>query len=223
MVAYADKPLVGPFTVEEWEHYLETEATEHGVRLLLRKKNSPRPGIAYAEALDVALCFGWIDGQVGRHDEHYTAQAFTPRRRRSPWSQINREHVERLTREGRMRPAGLAEVERAKADGRWEAAYRQKDHELPDDLLAAIAASPAAAAELPKLDKQNSFAMAFRLAQLKRPETRARRIGEYVAMLERGERLYLPGGVRVPASTPPPDPAPRRRSDPARGGGGGAD
>lgn len=203
MVSYADKPLVGPFTLEQWERFLETEATDDGVRLLLRKKSSSAHGITWQEALDVALCFGWIDGQAGRHDDDYTAHAFTPRRRRSPWSQINRDHVERLTREGRMRPAGIAEVERAKADGRWDAAYRQKDHTLPDDLLAAIAASPAAAAELTKLDKQNSFAMAFRLSQIKRPETRAKRIAEYVAMLERGERLYLPGGVRVPATKPP--------------------
>lgn len=189
MVSYADKPLLGPLTAEDWEAFLSADPPDHGVRLLLRKKNSPAPGIAYPEALDVALCFGWIDGQTGRHDEDYTAQAFTPRRRRSPWSQINREHVERLTAAGRMRPGGLAEVERAKADGRWDAAYRQKGHEIPEDLAAAIAASPRAAEAFAALDLRNRFAMGFRLGQLRRPETRARRIAEYVAMLERGERL----------------------------------
>ncbi len=189
MVSYADKPIFHPHTVEQWEAFLEADPPHHGVRLQLRKKNSTAPGILYSEALDVALCFGWIDGQTGRLDDDYTLQAFTPRRARSPWSQINRGHVERLTAAGRMRPAGLAEVERAKADGRWDAAYRQKDAEVPADLQAALDASPAASAFFETLRKQARFAFLFRLGNIKLPETRARRIREYIELLERGEAL----------------------------------
>jgi len=106
MVSFADKPLVGPLTVEQWESFLETDPPDGGMRLLVRKKNSTAPGVTWVEAVEVALCFGWIDGQVARHDDDYVEQAFTPRRTRSPWSQVNREHVERLTSEGRMRPGG---------------------------------------------------------------------------------------------------------------------
>lgn len=116
MVAFADKPLLHPRAVVEWEAFLEGEPAAEGVRLQLRKKNSAAPGILYSEALDVALCFGWIDGQSARLDDDYLLQAFTPRRARSPWSQVNRDHVERLVSSGSMRPAGQAEVDRAKAD-----------------------------------------------------------------------------------------------------------
>ncbi|WP_207453329.1 YdeI/OmpD-associated family protein [Herbiconiux sp. SYSU D00978] len=189
MVAFADKPLLEVESVEEWERFLENDPPDGGVRLKLLKKTRTGPGIQYPEALDVALCHGWIDGQVARFDDDYVLQAFTPRRARSPWSQINREHVERLIAEGRMRPGGQAEIDRAKADGRWDAAYRQKGMDVPDDLQAAIDASPAAAEFFATLSKQNRFAMVFRLGNLKRPENRARRIAEYVAMLERGETL----------------------------------
>lgn len=189
MVAFADKPIVHPRSVEEWEAFLEGDPPDGGVRLQLRKKSSTAPGIGYAEALDVALCFGWIDGQVGRLDDDYLLQAFTPRRSRSPWSQINREHVERLTAAGRMRPAGQAEIERAKADGRWDAAYRQKDAAIPPDFQAALDASPEASAHFATVTGSARFAFLFRLGNVKRPETRARRIAEYVAILERGETL----------------------------------
>jgi len=153
----------------------------------LRKTASKRPGITYAEALDSALCFGWIDGQVAALDDDYHLQVFTPRRPRSVWSQRNREHIARLTAAGRMRPPGLAEVERAKADGRWDAAYRQKDAPVPDDLQAALDASPAAAALFAKLTSQNRFAILFRISSAKRAETRAAKIATFIAMLERGE------------------------------------
>jgi uncharacterized protein YdeI (YjbR/CyaY-like superfamily) len=144
----------------------------------------------YAEALDVALCHGWIDGQKGSLDEDYFFNGFSPRRARSPWSQINREHVSRLIDEGRMTSHGLAEVDRAKADGRWDAAYRQKDATPPPDLQLALDASPRAAAAFAALNSQNRFAILFRIGNVKRAETRAAKIAGYVAMLERNETIY---------------------------------
>lgn len=189
MASFADKKLIGPLTADAWETFLDDDPPADGIRLLLRKKNSSAPGITYAEALDVALCFGWIDGQVARHDDDYTEQAFTPRRARSPWSQVNREHVERLIAEGRMRPGGLAEIERAKADGRWDAAYRMSTAEPDADFQAAIDANPEAAAFWATLGRSKRFPFLFRLMNLKRPETRERRIQQYVDMLARGESL----------------------------------
>jgi uncharacterized protein YdeI (YjbR/CyaY-like superfamily) len=189
MVSYADKPLVGPLTVLQWEAFLDADPPDGGVRLLVRKKTSSAPGIAYPDALDVALCFGWIDGQVGRHDGDYVAQAFTPRRARSPWSQINREHVERLEAAGRMRPAGRAEVARAKADGRWDAAYRMSTAEPDADFLAALAANPAAAAFWETLGRSKRFPFLFRIMDAKRPDTRARRIAQFVELLAGGKTL----------------------------------
>lgn len=190
MVAFADKPLLHVASTREWERYLENDPPDGGVRLQLRKKNSTAPGITYAEALDVALCHGWIDGQTARFDDDFMLQSFTPRRARSPWSQVNREHVERLLADGRMRPGGQAEVDRAKADGRWDAAYRQKGHVVPDDFQAALDASPAAAACYAGLGSQARYAFVFRLGGVKRPENRERRIAEYIALLERGESLH---------------------------------
>jgi uncharacterized protein YdeI (YjbR/CyaY-like superfamily) len=192
VVAFADKPIVHPLSAAEWEAFLESDPPDSGVRLQLRKKNSTQPGIPYAEALDVALCFGWIDGQVGRLDDDYVLQAFTPRRVRSPWSQINREHVARLEAEGRMRASGRAEIERAKADGRWDAAYRQKDAAVPPDLQAALDASPAASAHYATLNKQAQFAFVFRLANVRRADTRVRKITEYIVLLESGRSLLDP-------------------------------
>jgi uncharacterized protein YdeI (YjbR/CyaY-like superfamily) len=191
MASFADKPIHYFATQAEWEAFLEANPPDDGVRLKLRKKTSSAAGITWQEALDVALCHGWIDGQVGRFDDDYTLQAFTPRRKNSPWSQINQGHVARLIGEGRMRPGGHAEIERAKADGRWDAAYRQKDATVPDDLRAALDASPAAAAFFETLGKQNRFAILFRIGNVKRADTRARKIAEYVAMCERGEKIYL--------------------------------
>jgi uncharacterized protein YdeI (YjbR/CyaY-like superfamily) len=190
MVSFADKPIHYFETQQQFRDFLEADPPDGGVRLRLRKKTSSAPGITWQDAVDVALCYGWIDGQAGRFDDDYTLQAFTPRRKNSPWSQINQGHAARLTEEGLMRPGGQAEIDRAKADGRWDAAYRQKDHSAPPDLQAALDASPAAAAKWATLTKQNSFAIVFRIQNVKRAETRARKIGEYVAMLERGETIY---------------------------------
>jgi uncharacterized protein YdeI (YjbR/CyaY-like superfamily) len=190
MVSFADKPILFFTTSDGFRDFLESDPPDGGVRLRLRKKSSSAPGITWQEAVDVALCYGWIDGQAGRFDDDYTLQAFTPRRKNSPWSQINQGHVERLIAEGRMREGGLAEVERAKADGRWDAAYRAKDVVTPGDLQSAIDASPVAAAAWAGLTKQNRFAIIFRTTSVKRAETRERKIREYVAMLERGETIY---------------------------------
>ena len=189
MAAVGDKRILHVDSVEEWDAYLAGDPDPDGVRLRLRKKHAAVPGITYPEALDVALCHGWIDGQAGRLDDRYHLQVFTPRRARSLWSQRNRDHVERLSAEGRMRPAGLAEVERAKADGRWDAAYRQKGAEVPADFQAALDAVPAAAAFFATLTGTARFAFLFRLGNLRRPETRERRIREYVDLLARGRTL----------------------------------
>lgn len=185
MVSFADKLLLEVATAEEWERWLLDEGTIDGVKLKLRKRLSSAAGITYDEALDVALCHGWIDGQVARFDDDYVLQAFTPRRKNSPWSQRNVGHVERLVAEGRMRERGQAEIDRAKADGRWDAAYRVKDAPVPADLRAAIDASPAAAAFFKTISAQNRWAMIFRLSQLKRADSRERNIAKYVEMLER--------------------------------------
>jgi uncharacterized protein YdeI (YjbR/CyaY-like superfamily) len=190
MAAVSDKPILEFDAVEEWERYLEGETHPHGVRLRVRKITSAKPGILVADALQVALCFGWIDGQRNGLDEDYLLQAFSPRRPRSTWSQVNREFVEKLIAEGRMRPAGQAEIDRAKADGRWDAAYRQKDTPVPDDLRAALDANPAAAALFERLSAQNRFAVLFRIGNVKRAETRERKIAGYVADLANGVTIY---------------------------------
>ncbi|PPH36917.1 bacteriocin-protection protein, YdeI/OmpD-associated family [Rathayibacter sp. AY1E3] len=189
MVSFADKPILPFTTPEEWDAYLRGEPDPDGVRLKLRKKAAVDPGITYAEALDIALCHGWIDGQAGAFDEQFKLQAFTPRRRASPWSKVNRDHVARLLAEGRMLPGGLAEVERARADGRWDAAYRQRDAEVSDDFQRALDADPQALAFFATVGGQKRFAFLFRLSQLKRAATRERRIAEYVALLREGRTL----------------------------------
>ena len=189
-MASATKPTLEVASADEWERWIDDGASDVGVRLRLRKKSSGLPGPTYAEALDVALCHGWIDGQVQALDTDYFLQEFTPRRRNSPWSKMNRGHVERLIFEGRMRPAGQAEIDRAKADGRWDAAYRMADNEIPEDLQLELDRRPSAANAFAALSSQNRFAIVFRLKSVKRAETRARKLAEYVAMLERGETIH---------------------------------
>ncbi|MEO8529321.1 MAG: YdeI/OmpD-associated family protein [Pseudolysinimonas sp.] len=189
MVSFADKPI-HDFTLAQWEKFLTSDPSADGIRLKLRKKSSSATGITWQEALDVALCYGWIDGQAGRFDDDYTLQAFTPRRKNSPWSQINRDHVARLIDEGRMRPGGLAEVERAKADGRWDAAYRQKNAAPPDDLQAALDASSAATAFFANMSAIERFRVYFRIGNIKTPDVRAARIADVVEKAARGEFHY---------------------------------
>lgn len=191
MIAHNEKPLLYLAEVGLWEQWLEANGdTSPGVRLQLIKKASTKPGIGYAEALDVALCFGWIDGQLNSIDQDFVSRSFTLRRPRSLWSQVNRDHIARLAAEGRMRPAGLAQVEAAKADGRWDAAYRQSTATVPDDLRAALDASPKAAALFETLGAQNRYAIIFRTMNMKRAESRSAKIAGFVAMLERGEVPY---------------------------------
>ncbi len=176
----------------EWEQWLiANHDRSAGVMLLIAKKHTGVPTVTHAEALDVALCYGWIDAIRRAHDETYFAQRFTPRRPKSLWSKINREKVAALIAAGRMKAAGLAQIESAKADGRWEAAYDgQKGAEAPADLLAALDASPKAKKFFATLKSQNRFAIIFRLQTARTPETRARRLATFVAMLKRGETIY---------------------------------
>lgn len=190
MASFGEKPLLEVNSTDEWERWIIDVGHDDGVRVKLRKKRSTAPGITYDEALEVALCHGWIDGQIGKFDDDYTLQAFTPRRRASPWSQRNIGIVADLIDAGRMRPAGQAEIDRAKADGRWDAAYRQSSAPVPDDLRAALDATPAAAEFFASLDAQNRWGILFRLGQLKRADSRERNIAKYVAMLARGEKLF---------------------------------
>jgi uncharacterized protein YdeI (YjbR/CyaY-like superfamily) len=163
-----------------------------GVWLVLAKKGTTKPTrLSYGEALEEALCHGWIDGQVRGGDEHTYSQRFTPRRPRSSWSSRNVGIAERLTAEQRMHPAGAAAIVEAKADGRWEAAYAgQASATVPDDLTAALAAEPAAQAMFEILTSQNRYAIVYRIGQAKRAATRASRIEQLVAMLARGETIH---------------------------------
>jgi uncharacterized protein YdeI (YjbR/CyaY-like superfamily) len=179
--------------VGAWRAWLH--AHEHqpdGVWLVLAKKNRPAPTtLTYDTALDEALCSGWIDGQGRSRDADTSLQKFTPRRARSTWSVRNQGIVARLIDEGRMRPRGHAEIERAKADGRWDAAYAgSREIAVPDELTAALAASPRAAANFALLTSQNRFAILFRLQNAKQPATRSRNVAKFVTMLERGETIY---------------------------------
>lgn len=189
MASFADKPLLLVDSVEEWERWIIDVGDPDGVRLRLRRKASTLPGILYDEALEVALCHGWIDGQKASLDEDYHLQAFTPRRAASPWSQRNRDIVERLIADGRMRPAGQAEIDRAKQNGRWDAAYRVKDAPVPADFQAALDANPRAATHFATLTGQNRFAFLFRIGNVKRADTRARKIAEFTEILARGDIL----------------------------------
>ena len=176
----------------EWEQWLDdNHAVSNGVWVEIAKKDAGIDSVRYPEVLDSALCFGWIDGRREALDERYFLQRFTPRRSRSKWSRINLETAERLIAEGRMRPAGLAEVERAKADGRWEAAYEgQRSSTVPEDLQRELDARPKAKAFFAELNSQNRYAILYRLQDAKKPETRARRLATFVAMLEAGEKIH---------------------------------
>ncbi|UGQ46424.1 YdeI/OmpD-associated family protein [Massilia endophytica] len=175
-----------------WTRWLEKEhASAPGVWMRIAKKEAPEKSVQYPEALEAALCFGWIDGQKKSIDEHYWLQKFTPRAARSIWSKINRDKVEALIAKGLMREAGQREVDRAKADGRWEAAYDSwSAAEVPADLQEALDASPAAKAFFATLNSQNRYAILFRTHTAKKAETRAKRIRDFVAMLERGEKIH---------------------------------
>jgi uncharacterized protein YdeI (YjbR/CyaY-like superfamily) len=183
---------------------LDNHATSAGVWLALGRKGGTVTTLTWQQAVDEALCVGWIDGQARKGDQDVSWIRFTPRTSRSSWSQRNVAHVARLESQGRMLPAGRAVVRAAQADGRWAAAYAPpSEAEVPADLVAAIAAEPAAQAMFDVLTKTNRFAFIYRINAVKRAETRERKIGEFVAMLARHETFH-PQKAR-PAGPPRPD------------------
>jgi len=189
----ADDLPVLPFASKgELEAWLEeNHADAEGLWLKIAKKGSGVESVDYAEALELALCFGWIDSQKRGFDEAFFLQRFTPRRPRGKWSQINRAKAEELIAAGAMRPAGLAEVEAAKADGRWDAAYAgQRTATVPDDLQMELERNQAAGEFFATLDGANRYAILYRLEEAKRPETREKRLRKFVGMLERGEKIH---------------------------------
>ena len=190
--AGTDEPVLEFTTQAEWEEWLsEKHDGSSGVWLRIARRGSGHVSPTYAEALDVALCWGWIDARKRALDETAWLQRFTPRTPRSRWSQVNTRHAERLVADGRMQPSGLREMERAKADGRWTAAYASpRTATVPDDLAAALDAVPEAAAFFAGLDGRNRYAVLYRIESAKRPETREKRIRTLVAMLADGQKLY---------------------------------
>ena len=176
----------------DWTAWLEAEhATSAGCWLKISKKTATRPSVSYDEALEVALCFGWIDGQKRALDEHHWLQRFTPRKPGGRWSKINTAKADALIAAGRMRPAGQSEVDAARADGRWDAAYAgQRASTVPDDLRQALDDSPVAAAFFSSLSSVNRYAIIYRISSVKRAETRARKIAQYVQMLAEHKTIH---------------------------------
>jgi len=186
----AELPELTVADVGAWHEWLATHAeSSTGVWLVLAKKGTVEPtSLSYADALDEALCFGWVDGQIVGRDAVTFRRRFTPRRAGSAWSQRNTQHVERLSAANRMRPAGLAAVDRAKADGTWDAAYAgAATIQMPEDLAKALSKHPRAQAVFERLDGANRYAVLYRVTTAKRADTRTRRIEQLVAMLDRGE------------------------------------
>jgi uncharacterized protein YdeI (YjbR/CyaY-like superfamily) len=185
-------PVVSFESTDAWDAWLAAHHTDSpGVWLKIAKKGAADPGISYSDALDVALCHGWIDGQKGRFDDEHWLQRFTPRKPGSNWSKINTERASALMASGRMRPAGLREVERAQADGRWAQAYESQSRvTVPEDLARALAANPRAREFFATLDSANRYAILYRIGTAKRPETRAKRIDTFVAMLSEHKKIH---------------------------------
>lgn len=184
-------PVLAFADAAAFERWLVANATTAGLWLKIAKKDSGIATVTYAEALDVALCHGWIDGQKRGFDDDYFLQRFTPRRPKSLWSKINIGHVERLIADGRLREGGLREIERARADGRWEAAYDgARAMEVPPELAAALAKDRKARAFFDSLDRTNRYAVCWRVQTAKTADTKAKRVETLVAMLARGEKLH---------------------------------
>jgi uncharacterized protein YdeI (YjbR/CyaY-like superfamily) len=191
-VADSDLPVTAFPSQDAWEAWLaENHEDSAGVWLKIAKRGSGAETVSYSEALEVALCFGWIDGQKGALDGTHWVQRFTPRKPKSRWSRINREKAADLIAAGRMRPAGLREVDKAKADGRWDAAYHgQRTMTVPPDLELALGGNDTARAFFATLNSANRYAILYRIQDAKRPETRARRIATYVAMLAEHKTIH---------------------------------
>ena len=179
-------------TQQDWEAWLEeNHAVSPGIRLKIAKKDTGAVSINYAEAVDAALYFGWIDSRAEKYDDAFWLQRFTPRRGRSPWSAINRGKAEELLKQGKIRPAGLLQIEKARQDGRWDAAYQsQKSAEVPDDLRQALDENPAAREFFETLKGANRFAILYRLQSAKKPETRQKRLAEFIKMLSEHRKIY---------------------------------
>jgi uncharacterized protein YdeI (YjbR/CyaY-like superfamily) len=188
----SELPIIGFADAAAFDQWLaEQPADSAGLWLKLAKKGSGFASVSKAEAIDAALCHGWIDGQLDPYDDAHWLIRFTPRKPRSKWSRINRERALALNAEGRVRAAGLAQIEAAKADGRWDAAYAPASTaQVPDDLAAALDANPEAAAFFATLTGANRYAILYRIGAVKKAETRARKIEGFVAMLERGETIH---------------------------------
>jgi uncharacterized protein YdeI (YjbR/CyaY-like superfamily) len=188
----AGLPILAFADAASLEHWFETQpANTKGLWLKLAKAGSGRAGLNRTEAIDAALCQGWIDGQLDKYDDQHWLIRFTPRRTRGKWSQVNRRRATELIDAGRMRPAGLAQIEAARADGRWDAAYAPASTaEVPADLQAALDRSPEASAFFATLSGANRYAILYRIGAVKKPETRARKIIAFVAMLERHETVH---------------------------------
>jgi uncharacterized protein YdeI (YjbR/CyaY-like superfamily) len=187
-----DLPVMAFETQRDWETWLdEHHADTPGIWLKIAKKETAAPSVTYAEALEIALCYGWIDGQKAAFDSGYWLQRFTPRRAKSIWSQVNREKATALIAAGRMRPAGLEQVERAQRDGRWDAAYQsQRTSTIPDDFATALANNPQAREFFDTMDSANRYAILFRIHAAKKPETRAARIATFIEMLSKHEKIH---------------------------------
>ena len=185
-------PILSFASHKDWETWLDEHyRTSKGLWLKIAKKDSGIDSVNYAEALDVALCHGWIDGQKGAFDDTFWLQKFTPRGPRSKWSKINVDKALALIESGRMKPAGLAAIEQAKSDGRWEQAYdSQSRATVPEDLQRELDKNPEAAKFFATLDSANRYAVLYRIHEAKKPETRARRIEKFVGMLNRQEKLH---------------------------------
>jgi uncharacterized protein YdeI (YjbR/CyaY-like superfamily) len=187
-----DEPVLFFESAEAWDAWLaDNHAGSSGARVKIAKKGSGVESVAYPEVLDIAISYGWIDGVRHGHDDSYFLQRFCPRGARSKWSKINRDKAMRMIESGEMKPAGMREVERAQADGRWDAAYdSHRTATVPDDLQQAFDANPAAREFFATLNSQNRYSVLYRVQDAKKPETRARRIAKFVDMLARGETLY---------------------------------
>ncbi|MGE5798125.1 MAG: YdeI/OmpD-associated family protein [Ignavibacteria bacterium] len=185
-------PIIFFKSQKKWRTWLLKNYSEsNGVWLRLYKKNSGMKSINYDQALEEALCFGWIDGQAKSYDEQSYLQKFTPRRRKSIWSKRNTEHVERLIKEGKMHPGGLAEIEKAKADGRWAHAYESPANtQIPDDFLKELSKKPRALKFFETLNKTNRYSIAWRLQTARKPETLQKRIAAIIDMMESGKKFH---------------------------------
>lgn len=190
METYKDIPVMRFADTQAWHDWLDNHYDlQSGVWIQMARKGTGIASISRAQALDIALCYGWIDGQAKSLDTTYFLQKFTPRRAKSMWSKVNVAFVEKLIEEGRMQPPGFAAIESAKADGRWDAAYASPKHAtMPDDLAAALAANPQAQAGYDTLNKTNQYAALWQLMTVKTPQGRQARLEKLIALLAAGKK-----------------------------------